>query len=222
VSEITAVVPARRFDLAKSRLRTCLAPPARQLLAERLLTHVLGALSASCARPRIIVVTDGEHVAEAARRLGASVLLDPVAGRAPGLQGAVEAGLEAAGAGLRLVVMADLPCLTPADVDALLDALAATPAHARPADVAFAPDARGSDTNALALRPGASLRTFFGTGSSLGKHTDEATRTGLSAAFTRRPGLALDLDIEQDLDAARALGAASLAGLSADLPSSFC
>ncbi len=114
--------------------------------------------------------------------------------RARGLNIELEAFQAAEGLVDLLIIHADLPLLSCADIDALLQAATHT-------GVAIAPDRHGRGTNALALRAGAALRPRFGP-DSLAQHLRDAPK----AAVVRRQGLALDVDTPEDLAMAQASG----------------
>ncbi|MEG3614602.1 2-phospho-L-lactate guanylyltransferase [Isoptericola haloaureus] len=137
------------------------------------------------------------------RRPAADVIAEPP-GR-PGLNAALEHarrhvagdagdadspdGLDGPGADRLLVVHADLPLLTPADVDAVATARA---------DVVVATDRHGTGTNLLAVPRVGDHAFRFGAGSRAA-HEAEATRHGLRAAVVLRPGTAADLDTIDDV-----------------------
>lgn len=172
------VVPVKGYGRAKSRLQGHVD---RAALAERLAHHVCGCLAHL---DGTLVLTDDPALAAACP--GTACLLD-----APGasLAGVVDRGLAWLAdrhADLAVVLMGDLPLASRADVDALLAALAGPPV--------VAPDRRGRGTNALAVRLPAAP-TWFGHPDSLARHLAAGART------LERPGLALDLDLPEDLDA---------------------
>lgn len=114
----------------------------------------------------------------------------------PGLNGALDHARDhlrehstPLGVDRMLVVHADLPRLTAADVDTVL---------ATGADVAVATDRHGTGTNLLAvpLVP-QDYRFRFGPGSRAA-HEAEAAAHGLASAVVRRPGTAADLDTLDD------------------------
>ena len=123
------------------------------------------------------------------------IVLQPV--DRPGLDAAVDLGREIAsedaatrGPVRLLVAHADLPALTPVDVEALL---------AEDAPVVVATDRRGAGTNLLALEVPASAGFRFRFGpDSRAAHVAEAERLGLRAVVVRRPGTAVDLDTVED------------------------
>ena len=95
--------------------------------------------------------------------------------------------------GCREVVMlpADLPTITAADIDALVRA-------GRRGGFAIAPDAAGVGTNALCLVSAQPFRFQFGLGSQR-LHLEEAQRSGLNPQVVRLPGLEFDVDSPADL-----------------------
>jgi 2-phospho-L-lactate guanylyltransferase len=193
-----AVVPAKSFARAKSRLAEVLGPTARAALAQRMLEHVLDVLADHEAIAGVTVVTDGDDVAAVAAARGVMCVRDR---GEPPLRLAVDLGLASipqASSRAAIVVMGDLPRVSPDDVAALVAGL-------RGADVVVAPDARGDGTNALALAAHATIPTAFGTGDSFRAHVEVATSRGLQVLVERRFGLALDVDTPEDLENARGI-----------------
>lgn len=187
-----ALVPAKRFEAAKSRLGGVLDGAGRAAFARRMFEHVVSTLDASDAFARLAVVTDSEEVARLAKDLGALALSDPAS--ALTLADRVDASLaelERRGATAALIVMGDLPTLTIDDVSRLVRGLDA-------ADMVVAPDGRGRHTNALGLRVPAPFRTHFGDAESLARHRETATIAGLTMSVVETPGLAFDVDTESD------------------------
>jgi 2-phospho-L-lactate guanylyltransferase len=185
------VVPFRGAD-AKRRLR----PMGEQDRAELALA-MLGDVLAAC-RPvgSTLVVTSDESAAELAAELGATALADPGGGQGA----AVVAGLRA---GATLVVNADLPCATPADLRRLA---AATP----PGGLALV-EAEDGTTNALALSSPDIFRPVYGPGSAA-RFLALASMT-VSVAL---PNLVRDVDTLQDLERAqRTAGPRTQAALTA-------
>lgn len=188
-----AIVPAKAFARAKSRLDRVVAPAARRALARTLLDRVLDACRDSCAFAGILVATDGDDVAHSAARAHAHVVRDRVEPAAP-LGAVVDAALEASvalGASHAVVVMADLPLLRARDLRELVDALRASP-------FVLAPDRQRRGTNALAMQLDLGLRTCFGRADSLDRHVRAAQRAGVPARILNNPRLAADLDTQAD------------------------
>jgi 2-phospho-L-lactate guanylyltransferase len=194
----TAIVPAKSFARAKSRLADVLDAPSRAALARTLFDHVLDVVVACVRVSGVLVVTDGDDVEGLARARGLRCVRDT---GTPPLRVAVDLGLEVVqhlpseGA---LVLMADLPWLTSADVAALVDGLVR-------ADVVLGPDARHLGTNALGLGPGIRLPTAFGRPDSFQEHIERARAAGLRTYVHESPGIGFDVDTPSDLRSMNAL-----------------
>lgn len=194
-----ALVPVKPLHAAKTRLAALLGPQQRRDLALAMLADVLAALAAAPELAGVTVISrDAAALALAAER-GAQTMLDA----APDLNGALAQGargLAAHGAGALLVLPADLPLVTPSDIALLAAALGPAPA------AALAP-ARDGGTNALLAAPPAALPFLFGP-ASLASHQAAARDMGVAVRLVRSAGLALDIDLPDDLLAlARAPGA---------------
>ena len=185
-----AIVPVQRLDLAKSRLAQVLSPVERSALVLRLLDTVLPALAGSELVTATIVVSPDHTALDHAAATGAIPLMQ-VGG---GLNAAIRQGREVArdnDAGELLVVLADLPFLTTAVVDDLLEASAG-------AAVTLAPDRHGTGTNALVLRPLDAIEPGFGV-SSYEAHRAEAAVRQRSLHTFHAQGTAFDVDTPEDL-----------------------
>jgi len=190
----TAIVPVKSLPAAKGRLAPVLSPPARSALVERMLIHVLDVLDEAGIEKRLVAT--GDPVLAAAADGRGAAAFDP--GTNEDLNAAVSAAVRFARAGGARGVMllaADLPWLTAADLGALL-------AEADPVVIG---EAKDGGTNALLLAPQVILPFAFATGTaSAGRHAALAGEAGLGVRLIRRPGLALDIDTPADL--ARLLG----------------
>lgn len=91
-----------------------------------------------------------------------------------------------------VVLPADLPRVTGAEIDALVRA-------GRDGGFAIAPDATGTGTNALCLVSSQPFQFQFGPDSRR-LHLEEAQRLGLTPQVVRLPGLAFDVDSSADLE----------------------
>jgi 2-phospho-L-lactate guanylyltransferase len=189
---IWGVVPVKAFESAKSRLAAVASPEERERLAQSMFEHVISVLRAARELAGVLVVTDSARVAEEAVRTGASAVRDPA--DANGLADCVDHGLnevQKRGAGAALVLVSDLPEVTPGDVALLVDAL-------RRFDVAIARDRGGEHTNALALRLETRFPTSFGADDSFRRHSETAERAALSVTVVESPSLAFDVDTPED------------------------
>lgn len=182
----TALVPLKQAGQRKTRLAGCLRPEQRHALSEGMARHVLDVLQ-RCAGIGAV------HVLGPDPMPGAGWMRD--GGR--GLNAELSQAAAALGAVDLLILPADLPLLDADDLHVLLAAAAS--------GCAIATDTRGSGTNALALRRDVRIDLSFGT-DSLRHHRDSARRAGLEPVIVHRAGLALDIDVADDLDAAARAG----------------
>ncbi|MCA9535628.1 MAG: 2-phospho-L-lactate guanylyltransferase [Myxococcales bacterium] len=186
----TAVVPVKAFARAKSRLASALPEPEREHFARACFDHVLRVLEAHPQVSGVIVSSSDPEVLAATRARGHTPLMDPREARRlnevvdSALALAVERGAEAA-----LVLMCDLPLLCAGDLDLLLGT---------DAELALAPDYAGAGTNALVARPPDRIPTCFGDPRSFALHRARAAALGLPALVVETPGLAGDVDTEDD------------------------
>ncbi|MFV2145103.1 2-phospho-L-lactate guanylyltransferase [Isoptericola sp. G70] len=193
-----AVVPLRDGVSGKSRLAAALDPGARRRLVVALARHVVEVLAPLVADGRlagvVVVTADVPFVKEVLAAVPGQVIAEPPG--TPGLNGALDHARDHVrnlAADRVLVVHADLPRLTTADVDALL---------ATRADVTIATDRHATGTNLLMVPLTAPLaakgyRFRFGAGSRAA-HEAEAGTHGLTSAVVQRPGTAADLDTLDD------------------------
>jgi 2-phospho-L-lactate guanylyltransferase len=135
---------------------------------------------------RTRVVTPDDDGADAARDAGAEAVADPGGGQGA----AVEAGLENVEPGAILVVNADVPCVVPDDLRALL---AATPAGC----LALV-EALDGTTNALSLPSAETFAPLYGPSSS-DRFREHAASLGVEAVSVAVPNLADDVDTMDDL-----------------------
>jgi 2-phospho-L-lactate guanylyltransferase len=191
-----AVLPVKRFDAAKQRLREALSSSARRALVRAMLHDVLDALDRVSGIERIVVITAEESVRALASARGDLVVDDPGdAGQSAAAREGIEAA-EAAGAARVLLVPGDCPALWPQEVDRMLAR------HATPG-VVVVPDRHGTGTNALLLRPPDAIAPAFGEGSRR-RHLREALDAGITPAVEPLVSLGLDVDTPDDLTALEA------------------
>jgi len=192
----SVVVPAKRLDVAKTRLRPLTAgrpdgPAAHRDLVLALLADTVAAALACPTVGTVVVVTDEPAAAAVVRELGARTVPDEPD---RGLNPALEHGARSAPGPLVAALSSDLPALRPGE---LAEALAAAARVER----GFVADAQGTGTTLLTA-VGTELLPRFGPGSA------EAHLAGGAVALTGPwPGLVRDVDTEADLRAALLLGA---------------
>lgn len=198
-SRSVALVPLRAPGHGKTRLARegsdlGLTRDERAALAGAMLADVAAALADSRIE-RVVVATGGPAAAAAAAALGLDVLGDP-----PGTSD-LNAAIRSATSRLRdaeslLVVAADLPGLTAAEVDTVLT---------DPADVVVVPTRRGG-TGGLLRRPPDVIPPAYGPGSAVA-HLERTVAAGRRASRLDLAGFRDDIDTWEDLRRAAARGA---------------
>jgi 2-phospho-L-lactate guanylyltransferase len=174
------VVPFAGAD-GKSRLRTS------QATRHELALAMLGDVLEACVEiGPTLVVTDDPDAAAVAEAAGARTAGDPGGGQGA----AVQAALAGLAQGPLLVVNADLPCLEPGDLLALVEA---TPAGG----LALAEAADGT-TNALSLSASTAFAPLYGSGSAARFHA-RAVELGIESVTAAIPNLVDDVDTIDDL-----------------------
>jgi len=191
-----AVLPVKRFELAKQRLSAGLDPALRLRLAEAMVSDVLLALSSCDAIGQTLVVTNEPRVLTLAAERGARAASDPTeSGQSQAAQIGIDLALEE-GFPRVLLVPGDCPALDPSELDDLLAA------PSPPPSMVIVPDRHGTGTNALLLSPPDAIGPTFGPGS-FRRHTGRAFAVGAEAQVRELPSLLLDVDTPRDLHALR-------------------
>lgn len=190
---VTAVIPLKSLGSAKGRLAHALEPGQRRAFVAWMARRVIAACAACDGIAEILVVAGDEEAADVARARGVTTVVV----EQPGLDAAMTAADRlTADREATLVVAADLPHVTPQELQAVI-------AAGETAAVVVAPTLDGG-TGALLRRPPAVMTTAYGVGSAQ-RHQARAVAAGASVHVVRRPGLAADVDTPAQLHAALAL-----------------
>ena len=187
-----AVVPVKLFARTKRRLAPHLASHEREALARAMLADVLSTLARTHSLAGIMVITGDADAAAMAHAAGAFVLAD--AGNA-GTAAAVTlaaAHLAAAGRDGMLVIPADVPLITSADVEMIVAAHRAAPS------VTLVPASVDGGTNALACSPPGAVPICFGD-NSFRRHWEAARACGIEPQILPLERLGHDIDRPDDL-----------------------
>jgi 2-phospho-L-lactate guanylyltransferase len=190
-----AIVPMKPLAEAKQRLASELEPMARSELSRRLFERTLRILKRVRGITRIAVVSRDEKVLRLARRWRAWAMWET----RPGLNEALAQATRVAvanGVHAILIVPADLPKLTTADIEHIVEL------GARPPCVIVAPDRRDEGTNALLVNPAGLIEYAFGA-QSAAAHRRRAEQAGARVELYRSVTVGFDLDTPED---ARTLG----------------
>lgn len=187
------IVPAKPFHAAKSRLAAVLAAPARAALSANLLARTLQIAGDAALFEQIVVVSRDAEALALATVYSAVGLPERTAELNAALQQACT-WVSAQGATHALLLPADLPYLTVADLQLLAAPQAGD--HAEHS-VVIAPS-RDGGTNALLLGLPARFEFAFGA-QSFWLHQRRALAVGCSVRVVETPALAFDLDSPADL-----------------------
>jgi 2-phospho-L-lactate/phosphoenolpyruvate guanylyltransferase len=190
-SETWAIVPVKRFDRAKTRLSHAFSRGERRDLARAMLADVLETLQRTVALGGVTVVTSDVEAGAMARGRSFEVIADPDEN---GVSSAVAIGLRYVahrGAEGALVIPADIPFVTAAEIGRVLSALDS-------AAVVVAPAARDGGTNILAMAPVHAVAPAFGSDSAA-RHIACAGAVGIEPAVLHLKGAGRDIDIPADL-----------------------
>jgi 2-phospho-L-lactate guanylyltransferase len=190
-----AILPVKRFPLAKQRLGESVADALRSDLAKAMVGDVLSVLRECQAIDATIVVTCESSVALAARYIDAIVVEDAAE---EGQSAAAELGIAKAlkeGFERVLCVPGDCPTLDPAELGSLLIGQEST-------GVVIVPDRHGSGTNGLLLTPPDAIGPSFGP-DSRARHERLANEQSVGCRVERPVSLLLDIDTGEDLEVLR-------------------
>lgn len=187
-----AVVPVKLFAHAKRRLMPLLSSHERSTLTGAMLQDVLSALVRAPCLAGVIVVTGDGDAAAMAQAAGAIAMND---GEDAGMNAAVAQAarrLVDLGHGGMLVIPADVPLITVADIETIVLA------HRGAPSVTLVPAGNDGGTNALACSPPLAVSCRFGE-DSLREHREAARAGGIAAEVLRLARVGHDIDRPDDL-----------------------
>ena len=202
--QVWAVVPVKDLGRAKTRLSHILTPSQRATLMLNLLKHTLTVLQTGGPDlAGVAVVSPDPAVLRLARESGVWALPET-----PQDQTEPDARLNTALSGVArrlaeecrptptdlLILPADLPLLTSADITALLGA-------GQPGEAVLANDWQWQGTNGLLLDLATALDFHYQFGpDSFARHRQALTEAGIRVKVCDRPGLGYDLDYPADFE----------------------
>ena len=185
-------IPVKTLATAKQRMAAALDQPRRSQLAEAMLRDVMAAAAGVSQRIDVALVTGDARAQAMAAEFGFLVIEDA---RNESETAAIEMATrwaEARGYDTTVVVPADIPLITSAELHCVLDAAPEEGAVFVPAY-----DRRGS--NCLLRRPASLIPLRFGNDSFL-PHCEAMQRAGKPLIILELPGIALDLDNPDELE----------------------
>ncbi|MEH6634535.1 MAG: 2-phospho-L-lactate guanylyltransferase [Halioglobus sp.] len=179
---------------AKSRLSGLLRPSERRALAQAMAEDVLAVLSRHAQIDRVTLVSDDPGAGMLAAQYQVEFWDERTMG-AVGLNAVIQAASErllSASASPLVVLHADLPLLTEADITEVLRV------QQQLAGLVIACDQRGTGTNLLAFTRDSTPQFCFGA-DSCARHIAVAHAAGMPVQVVRRFGIAVDVDEPQDM-----------------------
>lgn len=186
-----AIVPVKPLRRGKSRLSALLSEEERNRLNHHLFSNTIDVLKQVEEISDILVVSRDSNVLTFAREMGVRTVTE---NGTPELNNALlRASLFSKAFSTEgvLIVPADLPLLTPADVKAFLADRTAPPM------IVITPDRRQQGTNMLLLDPPDLLNFSFGE-DSFNRHRRMAEARGAQVVIHENERIALDLDVPED------------------------
>lgn len=199
-SGLWAVVPVKSFARTKQRLAGALVPEDRARLARAMFGDVLDALMQSHSLAGLLVVTGDPDAARMALAAGAQVLHEAQGEGTAAAVALAARELSAAGRAGMLVLPADVPAITVADVEALIAAHANQTMKDQQPAVTLVPAGADGGTNALVCSPPDALPPCFGP-DSFRRHVALAQRLGMQPCVLKLARLSQDIDRPEDLQA---------------------
>jgi 2-phospho-L-lactate/phosphoenolpyruvate guanylyltransferase len=190
-----AIVALKSPAEAKSRLRPYCSDDERRSLYFLMARKALLALKAVPAIDKVLAVTASDEVASFVKDLGGHVIRQPEdLGTRAAFAHALDSvmGGESPPPSRVLMISGDLPLITPAAVDELLDRCRTQPG------VAIIPDQRRQGTNGLVCSPPDAVEPCFGE-DSLRRHCSAARARGHQVQMIESRALSLDIDDHDDL-----------------------
>jgi len=187
---VFVIIPVKRLDNAKSRLSSLLTDGERKQFCLKMLEEVLRTVKSTKHINQTVVVSNDPEVFHVAKNFEAAYLRE----RKTGLNEAISEAIgwcTERGATSILVLPADIPLVTPTDLNRML-------ALREKASMVISQSRNGKGTNALLLTPPNACPTFYGP-CSFQKHLEEASKRRISFCRFKSQRIALDIDTVEDL-----------------------
>ncbi|HXZ79113.1 MAG TPA: 2-phospho-L-lactate guanylyltransferase [Terriglobales bacterium] len=185
------LVPVKNFANAKQRLSPVLEARERTALAKAMFEDVLATLAQCQSRPEVSVVTGDSHARRVAEAHGFSIIEERENRSETDAIAMASAVCESQGVKFVMVVPADIPLMTAAEVDTVL-------ARAPQEGSVLVPAADRRGTNAIVKSPLNLFPLRFGN-DSFQPHLASAQASGKPVVVLELPGIALDIDRADDL-----------------------
>jgi len=187
---VFAIIPVKRLENAKSRLSPLLTDDERKQFCLKMLEDILKTVKSTKRINQTVVVSNDPEVFHVAKNFDTAYLKERKTGLNEAVSEAIGWCIER-GATSVLVLPADIPSVTPADLNRML-------ALGEKASMVISPSRSGKGTNALLLTPPNACPTFYGP-CSFQRHLEEASKRRISFRRFRSQRIALDIDTVEDL-----------------------
>lgn len=191
---VWAILPLKGLKGAKDRLSNILEPEERAALVTAMAQDVLSALTSATSLAGVLVISDADDIKEVVQKYPVDLIPE---GEAKGLNGAISHAcmvLASRGVDTIMIIHGDMPLIKPQDIDAIIDALPPAPS------ITIAPCSQQDGTNVMVCSPPDVISFHYGK-QSFSKHMKAAADAGLDAIHISNDRLALDIDIDEDLQA---------------------
>ncbi len=185
-----ALIPVKPFARAKTRLEGLLNRDECAQLAAHMLLDVLRALAATPLIEGITLLGNEPQLAALTAGSGARLLPEPAGMDYRQALNEAAAALATQGVRQLLVLPADLPTLTGADVRRLVEG--------HHSGLSLCPAARDGGSNALLLSPPTAIPFLYGPDSAQ-RHLEAAQARGIAARHIDLAGFARDIDTPDDV-----------------------
>jgi 2-phospho-L-lactate/phosphoenolpyruvate guanylyltransferase len=194
-----AIIPVKPLNRAKSRLARALKAPTRAALVRSIFSRTLDVIAQVERIDGVIVVSRDLTILELARQRNAITLMESDSGLNPAITQAAQWAAQHHARSL-IVIPVDLPLITSADLDALIDRAEEDRC------LVIAPDRHEDGTNVLLVHPPDAIHFSYGP-ASFNAHRAQANEHGLIVHEYRSPTTAFDIDVPDDLETYRLLDA---------------
>jgi 2-phospho-L-lactate guanylyltransferase len=188
------VVPVKRFENSKSRLRLLLSKQVRIRLAELLLVDTISILMKSSTLDTIVIVSGDDRARSVSDRMGVTFLRQDIDN---GVDQAVSAGDDFSnknGADATIVIPHDLPLLLPAQVDMICRS---TKNYEK--CLVISPSLRHDGSNILLRKPINLIRTHYDD-DSYTRHIEEALAVKAVVIVVLSDRTTIDMDTRRDVE----------------------
>ncbi|HEY7570878.1 MAG TPA: 2-phospho-L-lactate guanylyltransferase [Nitrososphaeraceae archaeon] len=191
--KIFAVIPVKRFESSKSRLKFWLTDQSRVKLAELLLIDTLTTLTKSTTIDTIVVVSGDERAKYVCAKVGTKFLRQDIDNGVNDAVIAADAFSIKNGADATIIVPSDLPLLQPENID-----LVAKASEYCEKCIVICPSLRHDGTNILLRKPINLIKTYYDD-NSYARHIQEAVQINARIFAMLSDNVIIDLDTIHDV-----------------------